>query len=96
MPYAGTDLMIYNALKNAYAERHPGREPSTLTFLACGAVSSTIGQAVAYPLQVVRTRLQALHAEQLEQPLEQAEAQTWMYCRLHCSVGRTGGRTSHV
>ena len=51
--------MIYNALKNAYAERHPGREPSTLTFLACGAVSSTIGQAVAYPLQVVRTRLQA-------------------------------------
>ena len=59
VPYAGTDLMIYNALKNAYAERHPGREPSTLTFLACGAVSSTIGQAVAYPLQVVRTRLQA-------------------------------------
>ena len=45
--------------ENAYAERHPGREPSTLTFLACGAVSSTIGQAVAYPLQVVRTRLQA-------------------------------------
>ena len=59
VPYAGTDLAIYTALKDNYANSHPGEEPSVLTVLCCGAVSSTCGQLVAYPLQLVRTRLQA-------------------------------------
>ena len=39
-------------------------EPDTVVLLACGVVSSTCGQLVSYPLNLVRTRLQATpHAE---------------------------------
>eukprot|EP01128_Nolandella_sp_AFSM9_P003811 TRINITY_DN1682_c0_g1_i2.p1 TRINITY_DN1682_c0_g1~~TRINITY_DN1682_c0_g1_i2.p1 ORF type:complete len:482 (+),score=77.18 TRINITY_DN1682_c0_g1_i2:195-1448(+) len=58
VPYAGTDLAVYSSLKDAYGRRYDS-PPSTLTLLTCGAISSTVGQVVAYPLVVVRTRLQA-------------------------------------
>eukprot|EP00899_Mesostigma_viride_P027305 jgi/Mesvir1/775/Mv17374-RA.1 len=60
IPYAGTDLAVYNTLRDAWVARHAhaGEAPGAWTIFACGAISSTCGQLVSYPLQVVRTRLQ--------------------------------------
>ena len=59
IPYSGIDLATFSLLKEAYIRKFPDDEPGALVFLGCGALSSTCGQLVAYPLQVIRTRLQA-------------------------------------
>lgn len=59
VPYAGTDLTIYSLLRDAYGAKYPDEPPGAATLLGCGAIASTCGQVVAYPLQLVRTRLQA-------------------------------------
>eukprot|EP00013_Stygamoeba_regulata_P000304 CAMPEP_0177638088 /NCGR_PEP_ID=MMETSP0447-20121125/5306_1 /TAXON_ID=0 /ORGANISM="Stygamoeba regulata, Strain BSH-02190019" /LENGTH=438 /DNA_ID=CAMNT_0019140035 /DNA_START=24 /DNA_END=1340 /DNA_ORIENTATION=+ len=58
VPYAAVDLGMYSLLKDEYHQRY-GHDPAVPALLACGAVSSSCGQLVAYPLQLVRTRLQA-------------------------------------
>jgi solute carrier family 25 phosphate transporter 23/24/25/41 len=70
LPYAGVDMAVYSLLKERYLRergaagtRGDGAAgfsiPSPLVPLVCGAVSSTTGQIVSYPLQLVRTRLQS-------------------------------------
>ena len=59
VPYSGVDLTVYSLLKDTYAARYPDEEPGIATLLCCGALSTTCGQLVAYPLQLIRTRLQA-------------------------------------
>jgi len=59
IPYAGVDLAVYSWLKDKYNQYYPYSTPGAVTLLSCGALSSTCGQLVAYPLVVVRTRLQA-------------------------------------
>ncbi len=60
VPYAAVDLTIYSALRELadarYEER--GGTPPLVTF-GIGALSTTAGQMFSYPLQLVRTRLQA-------------------------------------
>jgi len=58
-PYAGVDLAVYTFLKDLYAQHRANQEPGISTLLLCGATSSTCGMLVSYPLQLVRTRLQA-------------------------------------
>jgi len=58
MPYAGTDLMVYNTLRHWYI-KHQEDEPSTMVILTSGAFASVCGQLVSYPLQLIRTRLQS-------------------------------------
>jgi len=58
-PYASIDLAVFNTLKETYKARYPEEDPSVKVFLAFGAFSSTCGAVFAYPLQTVRTRLQA-------------------------------------
>lgn len=59
IPYSGTELMTFSLLRDAYTRRYPHREPGVPTLLLSGAAASLAGQLVAYPLQLVRTRLQA-------------------------------------
>ena len=57
IPYSGVELMVYSYLTDHFtrASRHKG----VGAVLACGAVSSMCGQTIAYPFQLVRTKLQA-------------------------------------
>ena len=48
---------VLNA-QSVLAELNDERELSTLTRLACGGIAGTTGQTVAYPLDVVRRRMQ--------------------------------------
>lgn len=71
IPYAGIDLAVYSMLKEKYQQKFPGDHPSSVLllctlsivvssdFIACGALSSSMGAFVAYPFVTVRTRLQA-------------------------------------
>lgn len=62
IPYAGIDLATYESLKASSRQWLPGnQEPGPLIQLCCGMISGTVGATCVYPLQVVRTRLQAQH-----------------------------------
>jgi len=58
VPYAGTDLFVYNTLRHLYVDRTNEKPPASVKLLS-GAVASICGQVVSYPLQLIRTRLQA-------------------------------------
>ncbi|ORZ02460.1 mitochondrial carrier domain-containing protein [Syncephalastrum racemosum] len=65
-PYQAMDLGIYETLKMSYLsymedEMHldQKRQPSVFVLWACGMVSGSIGATSVYPLNVIRTRLQA-------------------------------------
>jgi len=57
VPYAGTDLAVYNTLREWYKPEE--QDPTVLMTLSIGAFASICGQLVSYPLQLVRTKLQA-------------------------------------
>uniref|UniRef100_A0A336KC21 CSON004428 protein n=1 Tax=Culicoides sonorensis TaxID=179676 RepID=A0A336KC21_CULSO len=59
LPYAGIDLAVYETLKKKYTAHYHQETPSFYVLLACGSISSTLGQVCSYPLALVRTRLQA-------------------------------------
>ena len=58
IPYAGVDLAVYGTVRDAYIKSHPNEKPGDLTVLCMGAFSSFCGQIIAYPLQLVRTKMQ--------------------------------------
>ncbi|KAL2320408.1 hypothetical protein Fmac_029377 [Flemingia macrophylla] len=60
IPYAGIDLAAYETLKDMSKTYilHDG-EPGPLVQLGCGTVSGALGATCVYPLQVIRTRMQA-------------------------------------
>jgi solute carrier family 25 phosphate transporter 23/24/25/41 len=60
IPYAGTDLAVYETLKRFYMKQNEiDDKPSIPILLMCGSVSTLCGQLVSYPLALIRTRLQA-------------------------------------
>ncbi|CAN0176106.1 unnamed protein product [Ascophyllum nodosum] len=61
VPYSGTDLAIFFTMRARWMAANPDAKegPGVMTLLGFGALSSTCGQLVAYPLQLVRTKLQA-------------------------------------
>lgn len=59
IPYAGIDLALFETLKRRYMAEHENRNPGPLITLCFGGMSSTVGQIIAYPIALVRTRMQA-------------------------------------
>lgn len=66
IPYAGLNFGVYESLKAWLIKTKPyglvsdDSELSVPTKLACGAAAGTVGQTVAYPLDVIRRRMQML------------------------------------
>lgn len=63
IPYVGLNFAVYESLKDWLVKENPfglvqDNELSVTTRLACGAAAGTVGQTVAYPLDVVRRRMQ--------------------------------------
>ena len=59
----GLNFAVYESLKDWLVKSRPfglveDRELSVTTKLACGAAAGTVGQTVAYPLDVIRRRMQ--------------------------------------
>ena len=58
VPYAGLDIAAFELMREKLDEKHAGRPPPHYLLFA-GMLSSTGAQLVAYPLGLIRTRLQA-------------------------------------
>ncbi|THU61998.1 hypothetical protein C4D60_Mb01t00510 [Musa balbisiana] len=63
IPYVGLNFAVYESLKDWLIKSNPyglveDSELSVVTRLGCGAVAGTVGQTVAYPLDVIRRRMQ--------------------------------------
>jgi len=76
IPYAGIDLAVYETLKKhllqQYSRNH--EQPNAFLLLGCGTFSSCCGQLAAYPLALVRTKLQSQAGANLQLPKEQTHA----------------------
>ncbi|KAJ6598997.1 mitochondrial carrier [Mycena vulgaris] len=58
-PYSAIDMSTFEALKLAYLRSTGKDEPGVLALLAFGSISGSVGATSVYPLNLVRTRLQA-------------------------------------
>lgn len=64
IPYVGLNFAVYESLKDwliktkAFGLVDDNNELGVTTRLACGAAAGTVGQTVAYPLDVIRRRMQ--------------------------------------
>ncbi|THH14673.1 hypothetical protein EW146_g5689 [Bondarzewia mesenterica] len=58
-PYSAIDMSTFEALKLAYLRSTGKEEPGVLALLAFGSVSGSVGASSVYPMNLVRTRLQA-------------------------------------
>lgn len=59
-PYIGIDFAVYETLRtNLPPSMHNSRgESSRVALFCCGAIAGMVGQTVAYPLDLVRRRMQ--------------------------------------
>ncbi|KAL0304701.1 UNVERIFIED_CONTAM: Mitochondrial adenine nucleotide transporter ADNT1 [Sesamum angustifolium] len=63
VPYVGLNFAVYESLKDWLIKTNPyglveNSDLNVTTKLACGAAAGTVGQTVAYPLDVIRRRMQ--------------------------------------
>jgi len=57
--YSAIDMSTFEALKLAYQRSTGKDEPGVMALLAFGSISGSVGATSVYPLNFVRTRLQA-------------------------------------
>ncbi|KAI0036819.1 mitochondrial carrier [Vararia minispora EC-137] len=58
-PYSAIDMSTFEALKLAYLKSTGKDEPGVLALLMFGSISGSVGASMVYPLNLVRTRMQA-------------------------------------
>ncbi|CAN8248182.1 unnamed protein product [Cochlearia groenlandica] len=63
VPYVGLNFAVYESLKDWLVKDNPfglveNNELTIVTRLSCGAIAGTVGQTIAYPLDVIRRRMQ--------------------------------------
>lgn len=58
-PYSAIDMSTFEALKLAYLKSTGKDEPGVMALLAFGSISGSVGATSVFPLNLVRTRLQA-------------------------------------
>ncbi|PFH52786.1 hypothetical protein AMATHDRAFT_139300 [Amanita thiersii Skay4041] len=58
-PYSAIDMSAFEALKLTYLKSTGKEEPGVMALLAFGSISGSVGATSVYPLNLVRTRLQA-------------------------------------
>lgn len=58
LPYAGVDITVFELMKERLLDEYDGMPPPH-SILCAGMLSSSVAQFSAYPLALVRTRLQA-------------------------------------
>ncbi|KAF8316024.1 mitochondrial carrier domain-containing protein [Cantharellus anzutake] len=58
-PYSAIDMSTFEALKLAYVRSTGISEPGVLALLAFGSISGSVGATSVYPINLIRTRLQA-------------------------------------
>ncbi|XP_062046099.1 mitochondrial adenyl nucleotide antiporter SLC25A24-like [Lepus europaeus] len=61
VPYAGLDLAVYELLKNYWLDHYAENsvDPGLMILLGCSTLSHTCGQLASFPLNLIRTRMQA-------------------------------------
>ncbi|XDB48661.1 hypothetical protein AB1E18_002242 [Capra hircus] len=66
IPYAGIDLCVYEHLKNRWLEQHArgSLDPGIVILLGCSTLSHACGQMASFPLNLIRTRMQAQALEE--------------------------------
>ncbi|THV08481.1 mitochondrial carrier [Dendrothele bispora CBS 962.96] len=79
-PYSAIDMSTFEALKLAYLRSTGKEEPGVLALLAFGSISGSVGATSVYPMNLVRTRMQASgssgHPQTYTGPFDVA-AKTW-------------------
>uniref|UniRef100_A0A8C0KDF6 Calcium-binding mitochondrial carrier protein SCaMC-1-like n=1 Tax=Canis lupus dingo TaxID=286419 RepID=A0A8C0KDF6_CANLU len=66
LPYAGIDFAVYELLKNYWLEHHATEsvDPGIMILLGCSTLSHTFAQIATFPLNLIRTRMQAQALEE--------------------------------
>ncbi|KAJ4478192.1 mitochondrial carrier [Lentinula aciculospora] len=79
-PYSAIDMSTFEALKLAYLRSTGKEEPGVLALLAFGSLSGSVGATSVYPMNLIRTRMQASgspgHPQTYTGPLDVA-TKTW-------------------
>eukprot|EP01083_Nonionella_stella_P259762 886517_1 len=57
-PYIAIDFVIYEALKPYAPKRPHTNQPTSLGIVACGGTAGLVSQTLAFPLELIRRRLQ--------------------------------------
>lgn len=67
-PYVAFNYALFEKFKTVVADYYGTSDLSVYTKLALGALSGTVSQTIAYPLDTVRRRMQMLGLKQVQNP----------------------------